>query len=154
MESYILLPKAWRKFTTNFFSKPKPQFQDIFGKDSFPLNTALFQASLLQISINPFLANEWWNAYFGHYSFYASFPSLLARALFVVRYFSFSQLKISKVFPDYFYINQPPSLQYSFSYACRWLLLNNSSIISFLIFLNKTVQHIDEWLNRIEWNSF
>ena len=39
IESYIL-PKVSRKFPMNFLSKRKPQFKVIFGKDSFPLNTA------------------------------------------------------------------------------------------------------------------
>ena len=43
IESYTLLPKVCRKFTTNFSSKLKTQFQVIFGQDSFPLNTSPFQ---------------------------------------------------------------------------------------------------------------
>ena len=84
-----------------------------------------------------------------------SFPSLIARACFVVRYFSFVELIVLVVFPDYFFANLPPSLQYSSSYACRWLLLNTSSMISSLIFLNRSFLHLDvdstnEWIHPME----
>ena len=84
-----------------------------------------------------------------------SFPSLLARTWFVVRYFSFVKVIVLVVFPDYFFANLPPSLQYSSSYACRWLLLNTSSMISSLIFLNKSFLHLDvdsanEWIHPME----
>ena len=42
IEPYILLPKVSRKITKTLLTKPKPQFQIIFGKDSFLLNTVPF----------------------------------------------------------------------------------------------------------------
>ena len=48
IEFYTLLSKVCRMFTMNFSSKRKPEFQVIFGQDSFPLNTSPFQASLPQ----------------------------------------------------------------------------------------------------------
>ena len=53
-------------------------------------------------------------------------------------------------------LSKPLSLQYYFSYACRWLLLNTSSMISSLIFLNKFFLHLDAiaLINvYIQWNS-
>ena len=40
------------------------------------------------------------------------------------------------------FVNPPPSFQYSFAYACRWLLLNTSSMILSLMFLNKSFLHL------------
>ena len=60
------------------------------------------------------------------------FPSFLASTWYVVRYFSFMKQAVSAVFPDYF-----------FSYACWWLLLDTSSMILYLIFLNKIFLHLD-----------
>ena len=81
IESYTLLPKVCRKFTTNFSSKLKPQFQLIFGQDSFPLNTSPFQASLSQNSSNCLLTNGWQNACFYHYSFYTKVSHLFLKEL-------------------------------------------------------------------------
>ena len=136
IKSYILLPKVSRKFTMNFLSKPKPQFQVIFGKDSFPLNTAPFQASLSQNSINPLLANEWWNAYFYHYSFYTKVFTLLARAWFVVIYFSFFWLKVLVVFPDYVFVNCPQVFNIPFHMpadGCFWIIAVSSQFWYFWI---------------------
>ena len=103
IESYILFPKVCRKFTTNFSSKCKPQFQVIFGQDSFSINTSPFQASLSQNSPNCLLTNGWWNACFYRYSFTLPLPlSLLATAWFVVKYFFFIKQIILVVFPDFF----------------------------------------------------
>ena len=103
IESYILLPKVCRKFTINFSSKFKPQFQVIFGQDSFPMNTSPFQTSLSQNSPNCLLTNGRWNACFYHYSFTLPLPlSLLGRAWFVVRCFFFIKQIILVVFPDFF----------------------------------------------------
>ena len=81
IESYTLFPKICRKLETNFSSKLKPQFQVIFGQDSFPLNTSPFQASLLQNSANCVLINGWWNACFYHYSFYRKVSHLFLQEL-------------------------------------------------------------------------
>ena len=59
IESYTSLPKVCRKFTMNFSSKLKPQFQVVFGQDSFPLSTSPFQTSLSQNSVNCLLTNGW-----------------------------------------------------------------------------------------------
>ena len=92
-------------FMTNFSSEPKSQFQVILGQDSFPLKMSPFQVSLLQNSTNCLLANGWWNTCFYHYSFLQIiFPSLLASAWFVIRYFSFGKQTVLVVFPDYFFV--------------------------------------------------
>ena len=112
MISYLLI--SHYTFTTNFWSKLKFQFQVIFGHDSFPLKMSPFQVSLLQNSINCFLANGWWMVEY-----------LLLPLLF------------------FYIIQYSSSLQYSFSYACKWLLLNTSSMTSYLIFLNEFFLHLD-----------
>ena len=68
-----------------------------------------------------------------------SFPSLLASAWFVVRFFSFVGHIVLVVYLDYFFINLPLSFQDFFSYVCRWLLLNTSSMMWSLIFLRLTI---------------
>ena len=74
--------------------------------------------SLLHNSTTCLLANGCWNICFYHYSFlHKSFPSLFSRAW---------------------------SLQNSFSYAWWWLVLNTSSMISYLIFLNKFFLHLEQ----------
>ena len=107
IESYTLLAKVCRKFTTNFSSKRKPQFQVIFGQDSFPLNTSSFLARLSQNSANCLLTNGWCNTWFYHYSFYTkvSYLFLLTKAWFVLRYFSFVYQIVLVVFFDYFLVN-------------------------------------------------
>ena len=70
------------------------------------------------------------------------FPSLLESAWFVVRQVSFVKQIVSVVFPDNSFA--PLSLQYSSSYASwRCLLLHTSSMISSLIFLNKSFPHLN-----------
>ena len=81
IESYTILPKLCRKFTTNFSSKFKLQCQAIFGQDSFPLNTSAFQARLLQNPANCLLTNGWWNACFYHYYFYTKVSHLFLQEL-------------------------------------------------------------------------
>ena len=90
--------------------------------------------SLSQNSKNCLLANQWWNTcLLPLLFFYIKISHLFSQtsAGSVIRYFSL----VVVVFPDYYFLR--PSLQYSFSYGCRWLLLNTSSVISYLIFLNK-----------------
>ena len=81
IESYTLIQKVCRKFTTNFSSKLKPQLQVIFGQDSFPLNTSPFQVSLSQNSPNCLPTNRWQNSCFYHCSFYTKVSHLLLQEL-------------------------------------------------------------------------
>ena len=88
-------------------------------------------------------------------SLHKSSPYLLARAWFVVRYFSFVEQIVLVIFADYFSVNVTPSLQSSFPYALRWLASNTSSMISSLIFLNKSFLHLDvdsasEWIHPMQ----
>ena len=138
MISYFIV--AHCTFTTNFSSKLKSQFQVIFGQDFFPLKRSPFQVSLLHNFTNCLLAN-------GIPAFPITpflqkrFPSLLARAWFVIRYFSFVEQEVFVVFPDYSFVTTKSPI--FFPYACRWLLLHTSSMISYLIFLNKFFLHLD-----------
>ena len=136
MISYFIV--AHCTFTTNFSSKLKSQFQVIFGQDFFPLKMSPFQVRLLHNFTNCLLANGWWNtlhAFLITLFLQKSFPSLLASTCFVIRYFFFVEQAV--------FVVLPLSLQYSFPYACRWLLLNTSSMISYLIFLNNFFLHLD-----------
>ena len=144
IESYSLLPKVYRKFMTKFSSKLKPQFQVSFGQDSFPMNTSPFQASLSQNSANCFLLMDGGMPAFTITIFIETFPISSCQSLvWLARYFFFVEQIILVVFPDYFFVNLLPSLQYSFPYTCRWLNLDTSSMISYLIFLNKSFLHLD-----------
>ena len=140
MISYFIV--AHCSFMTNFSSKLKSQFQVIFSQDSFPLNMHPSLASLLQSPTNCLCNNGWRNACFYHYSFQTKkFPSLLARAWFVIKYLSFVKQIVLVVFSDFYYVIA--NLQYFFSYAYRCLLLNSSSMILSLIFMNRFFLHID-----------
>ena len=59
------------------------------------------------------------------------------------------------VFLDYFVVNLSLSLQYFFSYTCWWQLLNTSSMISYLIFLNLSFMHLEldspsKWIHPMD----
>ena len=112
MISYFIVVQC--TFTTNFSSKLKFQFQVFFGQDSFPLKMSPFQVSLLHNVTNCLLANGWWNACFSHYSsFTKSFPSLLASAWFVKRYFSFAEQAVCVVFLDYSFVTTKSTIFFS-----------------------------------------
>ena len=103
MISYFIV--AHCTFTTNVLSKLKSPFQVIFGQDSFPLNMSPLQVSFLQNFTNYLLGNGWWKTCFYHYSFLKkSFPSLLTRTWFVIRYFSFLEQTVLVVFLDYAFV--------------------------------------------------
>ena len=141
MISYFIVPHCM--FTTNVSRKLKSQFQVIFGQNSFLLKVSPFQVSLVHSFTNCLLANGWWNTCFYHYSFLQKcFPSLLASAWFVVRYFSFVEQTVLVVFPDYSFVTTKSPIFFSICLH-RWLLLNTSSMISYLIFLNKFFLHLD-----------
>ena len=80
MISYFIVARCM--FTINFSSKLKSQFKVIFGNDSFPLFcrtlqtvSSLMDGGIPALTVTLFLQK--------------SFPSLLASAWFVVRYFPF-----------------------------------------------------------------
>ena len=135
MISYFIA--AHCTFMTNFSSELKSQFQIIFSQDSFPLNISSFQDSLLlQDSTNCLLANGWWNACFYHYSFSKNFSISFCKRLVCCMIFPFCQ-RVLAVFADYSFIITKSPIYFSYA-SCRWFLLSTSSMISSLIFLNKS----------------
>ena len=68
--------------------------------------------------------------------FTQKFPIFFCKRLILCKMFLFDETGSLVVFSEYSFVNLPVSLQYSFSYNCKWLLLNTSSMISSLKFLN------------------
>ena len=143
IEFYTLLPKVCRMFTTNFSSKRKPECQVIFSQDCFPLNTSPFLASLPQTLRTASALIDDGMLALTITLFMQKFPISSCKSLVCRKIFPFCRTDSLVVLPEHFFVNLPPSLQYSFSYACRWLLLNTSSLISSLIFLNRSFLHPD-----------
>ena len=112
-------------FTTNLSSKFKSQVQIIFSQDFFPPKMSPFQVILFQNSKNCLLINERWNACFYHYSFYRKFPISSCKCLVYHKMFLFLSKK--QFWWSYLIIlSEQITIQYSFSYACRWLLFNTT----------------------------
>ena len=114
--SYFIVARC--TFTINFSSKLKSQlFQIISGHDTFPLKMSPFQVSLLQRFTNCLLTNVWWNTRIRAFTItlflQKSFPSLLASAWFVVRYFSFVKQTVLLVFPDYSFVTTKSPIFFS-----------------------------------------
>ena len=128
MISYFTV--AHSTFTTKFLRRLKSQFQVIFGQYFFSLNVDTSPCKWkVEYFLLPLLLLR------------KNFPSLLASAWFVIRYFSFVEQTVLVDFPDYSFVTTKSPI--FFSYACRLLLLNTSSMISSLIFLNKSFLHLD-----------
>ena len=144
MISYFIV--AHCTFTKNFTSKLKFQFQVIFGQDFFPLKMSPFQVRLLHNFTNCLLANGWHGGIhaFPITLFLQRFPISSRRHLLCHKIFLFGRTGsfCAHVFPDYSFVTTKRPVFFSI-YACRWLLLNNSSMISNLIFLNKFFLHLD-----------
>ena len=142
MISYFIV--AHCTFTINFSNKLKSQFQVIFGHDSFPLKMSQFQVNLSQNSTNCLLAEGWWNTCFYQYSFFykkvpiSSCKRLVCRKIFLFFCGTDSFGGLCWLFFRNHWVSNNP-----FSYACRWVLLNTSSMISYLIFLNRSFLHLD-----------
>ena len=100
MISYFIVARC--RFSINFSSKLKSQFQVIFGHDSFPLKMSPFQVSFISSlrTVSSLMDGEI-PAFTITLFLQKSFPSVLASAWFVVRYFSFVKQTVLVVFPDY-----------------------------------------------------
>ena len=127
MISYFAV--AHSTFTTKFLRRLKSQFQVIFGQYFFSLNVDTSPCKWkVEYFLLPLLLLR------------KNFTSL-ASAWFVIRYFSFVEQTVLVDFPDYFFVTTKSPIFFSFD--CRLLLLNTSSMISSLIFLNKSFLHLD-----------
>ena len=84
-----------------------------------------------------------------------TFPSLLANAWFVVRYFSFVEHTVLVVFPDYSFVTfkSPIFFFHMLADGCFWILPVWSHIWYFWISLSCILMKIAPVNGYIQWNS-
>ena len=103
MISYFIVERF--TFLINLLIKLKYWFQVIFGLDSFPLKMSPFQVNLFRTLRAVYLLMDGGMPAFNITFFLQKrFPSLLASARFVVRYFSFVEQTVLVVFLDYSFV--------------------------------------------------
>ena len=137
------------------FEQLKSQFQVIFGQDSFPLKMSPFQVCLLQKSTNSFssLIDGGIRGFTITLFLQKNFPSLLASAWFVVRYFSFVEQTVLVVFLEYsFLTTKSPILFHMPADDCFWILPVWSHIWYFWISFSCILMQIAPVNGYIQWN--